>query len=394
MLQNIALATEALGLGGFPHYAAHRFAWLDLDRLRRCGTGPSPRSRTRASSGPLLMRLLDKNITIPQAVGLDHDGQPIIKPYAAPVLPDDGGRGPRVRRRQVRTQAPGSSAMPPGTIAWRDPAAVQAGIPRVHARRTSRPSSPIASDVMDRYGQFPANYGPFRTLMAFQAHHIDTAFYDQFYTDGAYTARTPGPLRAVAPRPRGDARVSAAGMTVPRRPGSRPSCTRSRTAGPTIDGHQVHYRRRGRGTAAPAAQRQPQLVVRMARRHPGPAGHVPLHRARLPGLRPVGRGARVRLQAGSQSRVIEALVDRLGLERPRRVRLRVGRADRASGFAGRRPELVRALVIGNTWAWPDDRLRVRLFSGPDGRPAQPAPRRSPEPDAAPLPAAGTSSAAS
>ena len=40
---------------------------------------------------------------------------------------------------------------------------------------------------MDHYGQFPGNYGPFRTLMAFQAHHIDTAFYDRFYVDGAYT---------------------------------------------------------------------------------------------------------------------------------------------------------------------------------------------------------------
>ena len=29
MLQNVALATEALGLGGFPHYGAHRFAWTN-----------------------------------------------------------------------------------------------------------------------------------------------------------------------------------------------------------------------------------------------------------------------------------------------------------------------------------------------------------------------------
>ena len=42
--------------------------------------------------------------------------------------------------------------------------------------------------VYDHYGQFPANFGPIRTLMAFQAHHIDTAFYDRFYRPGAYTA--------------------------------------------------------------------------------------------------------------------------------------------------------------------------------------------------------------
>jgi haloalkane dehalogenase len=33
------------------------------------------------------------------------------------------------------------------------------------------------------------------------------------------------------------------------------------------------------------------------------------------------------------------------------------------GFAARRPELVRRLIIGNTWAWPHDReRRIRAFS--------------------------------
>ena len=41
------------------------------------------------------------------------------------------------------------------------------------------------------------------------------------------------------------------------------------------------------------------------------------------------------------------------------------------GLAGRRPELVRELIIGNTFAWPNDELRIRIFSaimgGPIGR---------------------------
>ena len=41
------------------------------------------------------------------------------------------------------------------------------------------------------------------------------------------------------------------------------------------------------------------------------------------------------------------------------------------GLAGRRPELVRGLVLANTWAWPDDRLRVRLFSALLGGPLAP-----------------------
>jgi haloalkane dehalogenase len=41
------------------------------------------------------------------------------------------------------------------------------------------------------------------------------------------------------------------------------------------------------------------------------------------------------------------------------------------GLAGRRPELVGGLVIANTWAWPDDRFRVRLFSALMGGPLSP-----------------------
>jgi haloalkane dehalogenase len=41
------------------------------------------------------------------------------------------------------------------------------------------------------------------------------------------------------------------------------------------------------------------------------------------------------------------------------------------GLAGRRPELVRRLIIGNTFAWPLTETRVRMFSaalgGPPGR---------------------------
>lgn len=63
----------------------------------------------------------------------------------------------------------------------------------------------------------------------------------------------------------------------------------------------------------------------------------------------------------SHSAVVEGLVDRLGLTGLVVFGYAWG-GPIGLGFAGRRPELVRALVIGNTWAWPDDRLRVRLFS--------------------------------
>jgi len=72
----------------------------------------------------------------------------------------------------------------------------------------------------------------------------------------------------------------------------------------------------------------------------------------------------------SQSQVVERLVDALGLDGMVVFGYAWG-GPIGLGLAGRRPELVRALVIANTWAWPDDRLRVRLFSALMGGPLSP-----------------------
>jgi len=196
MIQNIALATEALGLGGFPHYAAHRFAWLRA-------FGFEMRDRTFAQVlhkgrvGTLLMRLLNKNVAIPQAVGLSHDGRPIFKPYTTPYYPTMEAA---VRAFVADKFAPGTGIFrdAPGPSAWRDPAAIQAAIPE-YSEANIQAVIGYCDHVVKHYGQFPANFGPFRTLMAFQAHHIDTTFYDRFYKGGAYTAAHAGHLAAWHP---------------------------------------------------------------------------------------------------------------------------------------------------------------------------------------------------
>jgi hypothetical protein len=184
MIQNIALATEALGLGGFPHYAAHRFAWT-----RSLGCRMRDRSFAQVLHkgffGTLLMRLLNKNVTIPQAVGLDHDGRTIIKPFAPPYYPTMEAA---VRAFVDYKFAPGTGFFRDATkpSAWLDPAAIQATIPP-YSEANIEAVIAYCEYVLRHYGQFPANFGPIRTLMAFQAHHIDTAFYDRFYRPGAYT---------------------------------------------------------------------------------------------------------------------------------------------------------------------------------------------------------------
>jgi haloalkane dehalogenase len=72
----------------------------------------------------------------------------------------------------------------------------------------------------------------------------------------------------------------------------------------------------------------------------------------------------------AHSAVIEGLVDRLGLNGIVVFGYAWG-GPIGIGLAGRRPELVRGLVIANTWAWPDDRLRARLFGALMGGPLSP-----------------------
>jgi hypothetical protein len=184
MIQNIALAAEALGLGGFPHYAAHRFAWPQA-------LGCRMRDRTFAQIlhkgffGTLLLRLLRKNVRIPQAVGLEREGEVLIKPYAPPYFPTMEAA---VRAFVADKFAPGRGLFRDPRLgeAWQNPEQVQASIPE-YSEANIQAVIGYCEYVMKRYGQFPANYGALRTLMAFQVHHIDRDFYDRFYRPGAYT---------------------------------------------------------------------------------------------------------------------------------------------------------------------------------------------------------------
>jgi hypothetical protein len=184
MVQNIALATEALGLGGFPHYGAHRFAWPEAFGLR-LGQRTFAQILHKGPLGTLLVKLLGKNVSIPQALGFEHDGTAYIKPYAPPWYPSMEAA---VRAFVASKFAAGTGTFrdAPGPSPWRDPAAIQATIPE-YSERDIKAVIAHCQYVFDHYGQFPGNYGPIRTVMAYQAHHIDTSFYDRLYKDGVYT---------------------------------------------------------------------------------------------------------------------------------------------------------------------------------------------------------------
>jgi hypothetical protein len=146
-----------------------------------------PFSRT-IGAGRIMKRLIKasgKDLPVPTAVGLERDGETLIKPYCPPYY----------RKMEEAVHAfvdykygEGSGTLRDGGAAtgWRDGRGVQAGIPR-YSDEAIAATIAYSSYVYERYGRFPANSGPFRTVLAHQAHHLDPDFYDRYYSPGALT---------------------------------------------------------------------------------------------------------------------------------------------------------------------------------------------------------------
>jgi len=182
VLQNLALMAQALGLGGFPHWAAHPFGWLEAlgFRMRRL------RASRYLGMGRLLAfaaRLLGRDPEVPYAVGLDSaDGSPLLAPYCPPYHPSMEAAVEAVV--ELKFGEGGIFRGGAGAGAWRHPERVA---------EAAEPPSRAAIDATiayceylhRRYGRFPAYPAPFRTLLGFQAGHVDPDFYDRHYRPDA-----------------------------------------------------------------------------------------------------------------------------------------------------------------------------------------------------------------
>jgi hypothetical protein len=180
IVQNLGLMTQALGLGGFAHFAAHPWIWE-----RELGFEMVDLPDTRILGMNLLLRLgarlLGRELQVPTPVGLERDGEILIRPYCPPYYP---------RMRDAVLAFVESKYGPEGifrsessTSAWRDPAAVRAGIPH-YSDAAVESTIAYCTYVYERYGRFPAASGPFRTTVAYQASRLDPAFYERFYGPG------------------------------------------------------------------------------------------------------------------------------------------------------------------------------------------------------------------
>lgn len=183
IIQSLALMTQALGLGGFPHLAGlHPSAWLEALGFRM----EHPRFSRLAAAGPLTtlaIRALKKDVPVPTAVGLERDGGVLLKPYCPPYY--------RSMEDAVRAfvdfkyaESRGSFRDGGQATAWRDGPGVQAGIP-AYSDRAIEATIACCEYIYKRYGRFPAHTGPFQPVIAYQAHHLDLEFYERFYRPDA-----------------------------------------------------------------------------------------------------------------------------------------------------------------------------------------------------------------
>jgi hypothetical protein len=197
MLQNLGLMAQTLGLGGFPNFANHDFAWFEalgftMERMRA-----SQYLGVRGLPG-FAMKLLGRDSEVPLARGLTVKGETLLRCYSPPHFPNMQAAVEAVVQHKFGSR--GIFRGGGGPQPWKDPGTVRK-VNEVSDRAIAATTA-YCEYVWNRYGRFPALMPPFRTVLGFQAGHLDLEFYDRFYPPGAISDTQ----RASASALRGEAR--------------------------------------------------------------------------------------------------------------------------------------------------------------------------------------------
>jgi hypothetical protein len=177
VLQNLALMTEALGLGGFPNFARHEYSWFKAVGFRM----QSMLASRYAGAQPLLASLarwLGKDPMLEYPVGLERDNQMLLAPFCPPYyksMEDAVCAFVQAKFGEDGTYRSGTQQS-----AWRESASCPAKIPAPSAAAVQATVG-YCDYVFRRYGRFPAYTAPFRTVIGFQVCRVDVDFFDRFY---------------------------------------------------------------------------------------------------------------------------------------------------------------------------------------------------------------------
>ncbi|MHB8625988.1 MAG: hypothetical protein ACYDBJ_02090 [Aggregatilineales bacterium] len=183
ILQNIGLMAQLLGVGGFPNYARSEYAWLQALNFRLL-TMPASRYVGANWFLQLLLKLLGRDFPLPYAVGLERGGQILLHSYAPPYYPTM--RDAVIAFVEHKFGPKGIYWAGAATSAWKDPASVSAKIERP-SDQAIEATIAYCEYIFKRYGRFPAYSAPFRTVIGYQATHVEVDFYDKFFQPEALT---------------------------------------------------------------------------------------------------------------------------------------------------------------------------------------------------------------
>ena len=201
MIQNLGLMAEAMGLGGFPHWAAHAYGWF---QALGCRMASMPASQYMGVN-PVLGKIagwLGRDPEVPYVHGFegtpgrDESGRAQASTCDPPDSPSGTGCLPLLTpfcppyfasmeaavRAVVELKFGEHGTFREGTkcSAWQNPAAVAQSVSRP-SEATVEATIACCEYVYNRYGRFPAYSPPLRTVLGFQVNHLDLDFYDKFY---------------------------------------------------------------------------------------------------------------------------------------------------------------------------------------------------------------------
>jgi hypothetical protein len=177
VLQNLALMTEALGLGGFPNFARHEYSWF-----KEAGFRMHSMLASRYAGAPrvlsALARWVGRDPLVAYPIGLEKNDRVLLKPFCPPYYEsmEDAVRA----FVQTKFGAEGTYRSGAQQSAWLNAASCTAKIPAPSAAALQATIA-YCEYVFRRYGRFPAYTAPCRTIIGFQVCRVDVDFYARFY---------------------------------------------------------------------------------------------------------------------------------------------------------------------------------------------------------------------
>ncbi|MDW6063263.1 hypothetical protein SAZ11_41245 [Streptomyces sp. FXJ1.4098] len=177
MLQNLGLVSQALGLGGFPHYTGHDGGWFEALDFRMAEMPISQYFRV-PTLAKMVLKLRRQDAGFAYPLGLERDGEVLLKPYCPPYYESMEAAVHAVVERKF-----GENGIYRGGIGrggWREPEKVAAGISGI-SQKAIDATVAFCEYTYQKSGRFPSYLPAYHTQMGFQSVHLDVDFYDEFY---------------------------------------------------------------------------------------------------------------------------------------------------------------------------------------------------------------------